>query len=93
MNMRHRKRALLARPAHAWTPPSEAELEALAALTQVRHARVALLRRPGALAELKGAIKLMNKGAAKVMRKMLAEDLKLMRLLDRNLSRAVTANP
>jgi hypothetical protein len=83
MNMRDKKRALIARPLAAWMPPSEAELELLAALTQVRHARVALLRKPGMLDQLKGQIKLMNKGAAKSMRKMLAEDLKLMLLLDR----------
>jgi hypothetical protein len=83
MNMRHRKRTLVARTVAPWMPPSDDELGLLATLTQVRHARVALLRKPGALAELKGQIKLMNKGAAKVMRKMLAEDLKLMKLLDR----------
>lgn len=83
MNMRDKKRALVARPLAAWTPPSDAELELLATLTRVRHARVALLRRPGAVESIKAQIKLMSKGAAKVLRKMLAEDLKLMRLLDR----------
>jgi hypothetical protein len=55
----------------------------LATLTQVRQARVALLRNPAALAGIKEHIRGLGRGPAKVIRKMLAEDLKLMRQMDR----------
>lgn len=83
MDMRHRKRAQVARALTAWAPPGEAEIAVLATLTQVRQARLALLRNPRALADIKGQIKRMDKGTAGVLRKMLAEDLKLMRRIDR----------
>jgi hypothetical protein len=79
MNMRSKKRAQLA----TWTPPSGDEAEVLAALTQVRQARIALLRKPGALREVKNTIKRIKGPATRVLRKMLAEDLKLMRRIDR----------
>jgi hypothetical protein len=80
MNMRDRKRAALA----MWAPPvDQNEAEVLATLTQVRRARVDLLRQPGALAEIRSHIKAVKGHGGRSLRKMLAEDLKLMRRLDR----------
>lgn len=83
MSMRERKRALMATTLQAWVPPTGAETALLQTLTQVRQARVALLRQPGALAELRASINALRGPGRKVLRKMLAEDIRLMRLLDR----------
>lgn len=82
MDMRARKRAVLARTVAPWMPPPE-EVEMVAALTQVRRARVAMLRRPALLKQVRTTIRAMPKGPARALRKMLDEDLKLMRLMDR----------
>lgn len=89
MKMRDKKRALAALLAPAPVPPELAPV--VDALTQIRRARVAMLRNPQALAEIKGQIKLMGKGPAGVLRRMLAEDLKLMRVLDRQERRRASA--
>jgi hypothetical protein len=82
--MRTKKQAMLAREvmrAAAAVPDEMVELVGL--LTDVRRARLDLLRQPGMLAELKRTIKLMDKREANVVRKMLADDLRLMRQIDR----------
>lgn len=84
MKMRTKKQTTLAREvmrAAAAVPDEMVQLVGL--LTDVRRARLDLLRQPGALVELKRSIKLMDKREANVVRKMLADDLRLMRQLDR----------
>jgi hypothetical protein len=77
MNMRSKKRAMVARtiPEPAGYPEP---------LTSVRLARVELLRRPGALQEVQDLIGRMRGPGAKILRGMLAADLKLMDQLDRS---------
>lgn len=75
MKMRHKRRVLVAR-----TTPL-AGLDEL--LAPVRRARLALLRNPTALAEVKALIKRMKGPGAKLLHQMLTDDLTLMGQLDR----------
>ena len=73
MKMRHRRRREVTRRAWAFMPDGTGDT--LAALGDVRRARVALLRQPGMLDQMRAHIDAMPKGTARVLRRMLHEDL------------------
>lgn len=81
MKMRTKRRREVTRRAWAFMPDGAGDT--LAALGEVRRARVALLRQPGMLDEMRAHIDAMPKGTARVLRRMLHSDLRLMRLMDR----------
>jgi hypothetical protein len=81
MKMRDRRRREVANRTWAFMPDGAGDT--LAMLGDVRRARVALLRQPGMLDQMKAHIDAMPKGTARVLRRMLNSDLRLMRLMGR----------
>jgi hypothetical protein len=83
MNMRAKKRVQVARYVACvpWVPEGLAEVAH--ALHEVRQARLAMLRRPDALAGILAEIRKMQGPGRRVLRRMLDDDLKLMRQMDR----------